>query len=137
MWSFDILCHKSCERGGNGGSPETTAQNGQTCLLLHRVQPKFRSKVRMCPVYTSEKQNIWSLDNVFHFRFKQQFRSWKHVERIYFFFSLMNKEKQVGLSPLPWDTLLPRTASPTDAQTIGRFPLKCNTSRLLCARKHK
>ena len=45
------------------------------------------------------------------------------IRRIHFFISLMNKEKEFGLSPLPWDTLLPRTASPTDAQTVGGFPL--------------
>ena len=39
-------------------------------------------------------------------------------KRIHFFISLMNKEKQFGLSPLPKDTLLPCAASPTDAQTI-------------------
>ena len=47
----------------------------------------------------------------------------------------MNKEKQIGLSPLPWGTLLPRTESPTDAQTLGEFPLRFRTSRLLRARK--
>ena len=34
----------------------------------------------------------------------------------------MNKEKRVGLNTLPRETLLSRTANPTEAQTIGKFP---------------
>ena len=47
------------------------------------------------------------------------------IMRIHFFISLMNKEKEFGLSPLPWDTLLPCATSPTDAQTDGKFPFAC------------
>ena len=52
-----------------------------------------------------------------------------------FLYFINEQRKKVGLSPLPWGTLLPRTASPTDAQTLGEFPLRFRTSRLLRARK--
>ena len=56
-------------------------------------------------------------------------------ERIYFFISYMNKEKNVGLNTLPGDTLLSRTANPTEARTIGKFPLWMKSSRFPCMGK--
>ena len=58
-------------------------------------------------------------------------------KRIHFFISLMNKEKQFGLSPLPKDTLLPCAASPTDAQTGGKFPFVCNRLGFRARKTHK
>ena len=46
----------------------------------------------------------------------------------------MNKEKHVGLDTLPRDTLLSRTANPTEARTIGMFPLCMKSSRFPCVR---
>ena len=47
----------------------------------------------------------------------------------------MNKEKNVGLNALPRDTLLSRTANPTEARTIGKFPFWMKSARFLCVRK--
>ena len=48
---------------------------------------------------------------------------------IYFFISLMNKEKHIGLNTLPGDTLPSHTANPTETHTIGMFPLWMQSSR--------